>query len=96
VVVAYRNGAPVRLSDVANVIDGTENTRLAAWMNQTPAVIVNVQRQPGANIIDVVDRIKKLLPQLQARCPRPSKVQILTDRTTTIRASVHDVISSWR
>ncbi|HET6180813.1 MAG TPA: multidrug efflux RND transporter permease subunit [Candidatus Sulfotelmatobacter sp.] len=91
IVVAYRNGAPVRLSDVANVIDGTENTRLAAWMNLTPAVIVNIQRQPGANIISVVDRIKKLLPQLQASLPTAVKVQILTDRTTTIRASVKDV-----
>ncbi len=91
IVVAYRNGAPVRLSDVANVIDGTENVRLAAWMNLTPAVIVNIQRQPGANIIDVVDRIKKLLPQLQASLPQAVKVQILTDRTTTIRASVKDV-----
>jgi multidrug efflux pump len=91
IVVAYRNGAPVRLSDLANVIDGTENTRLAAWMNLTPAVIVNVQRQPGANIISVVDRIKKLLPQLQASLPSAVKVQILTDRTTTIRASVKDV-----
>jgi multidrug efflux pump len=91
IVVAYRNGAPVRLSDVANVIDGTENTRLAAWMNLTPAVIVNIQRQPGANIISVVDRIKKLLPQLQASLPQAVKVQILTDRTTTIRASVQDV-----
>jgi multidrug efflux pump len=91
IVVAYRNGAPVRLSDVANVIDGTENTRLAAWMNLTPAVIVNIQRQPGANIISVVDRIKKLLPQLQASLPLAVKVQILTDRTTTIRASVKDV-----
>ncbi|MGB8733274.1 MAG: multidrug efflux RND transporter permease subunit [Candidatus Sulfotelmatobacter sp.] len=91
VVIAYRNGAPVRVSDVANVIDGTENTRLAAWMNQTPAVIVNIQRQPGANIISVVDRIKKLLPQLQASLPSAVKVQILTDRTTTIRASVKDV-----
>jgi multidrug efflux pump len=90
-VVTYRNGAPVRLSDIANVIDGTENTRLAAWMNQTPAVIVNIQRQPGANIIDVVDRIKKLLPQLQASLPSAVKVQVLTDRTATIRASVHDV-----
>jgi len=81
----------VRLSDVANVIDGTENTRLAAWMNLSPAVIVNVQRQPGANIISVVDRIKKLLPQLQASLPAAVKVQILTDRTTTIRASVKDV-----
>jgi multidrug efflux pump len=91
IVVAYRNGAPVRLSDVANVIDGTENIRLAAWMNLTPAVIVNIQRQPGANIISVVDRIKKLLPQLQASLPSAVKVQILTDRTTTIRASVKDV-----
>jgi multidrug efflux pump len=91
IVVAYRNGAPVRLSDIANVIDGTENTLLAAWMNQTPAVIVNIQRQPGANIISVVDRIKKLLPQLQASLPSAVKVQVLTDRTTTIRASVKDV-----
>src|SRR5436305_14520106 len=91
VVIAYRNGAPVRLSDVANVIDGTENDQLAAWMNLTPAVIMNVQRQPGANIIEVVDRIKKLLPQLQASLPNAVKVQILTDRTTTIRASVSDV-----
>jgi multidrug efflux pump len=91
VVVAYRNGAPVRLSDVANVIDGTENSHLAAWMNLTPAVIVNIQRQPGANIISVVDRIKKLLPQLQASLPAAVKIQILTDRTTTIRASVKDV-----
>jgi len=91
IVVAYHNGAPVRVSDVANVIDGTENVRLAAWMNLTPAVIVNIQRQPGANIISVVDRIKKLLPQLQASLPAALKVQILTDRTTTIRASVKDV-----
>ena len=91
IVVAYRNGAPVRLSDVANVIDGTENNLLAAWMNLTPAVIVNIQRQPGANIISVVDRIKKLLPQLQASLPSAVKIQILTDRTTTIRASVKDV-----
>jgi multidrug efflux pump len=91
IVIAYRNGAPVRLSDVANVIDGTENDQLAAWMNLTPAVIMNIQRQPGANIISVVDRIKKLLPQLQASLPSVVKVQILTDRTTTIRASVKDV-----
>src|ERR1700680_2552163 len=91
IVIAYRNGAPVRLRDVANVIDGTENALLAAWMNQTPAVIVNIQRQPGANIISVVDRIKKLLPQLQASLPSAVKVQILTDRTTTIRSSVKDV-----
>jgi multidrug efflux pump len=90
IVIAYHNGAPVRISDIANVIDGTENNRLAAWMNLTPAVIVNIQRQPGA-IIGVVDRIKKLLPQLQASLPLAVKVQILTDRTTTIRASVADV-----
>jgi multidrug efflux pump len=91
IVIAYHNGAPVRVADVANVIDGTENIRLAAWMNLTPAVIVNIQRQPGANIISVVDRIKKLLPQLQGSLPSAVKVQILTDRTLTIRASVKDV-----
>ena len=90
-VVAYRNGAPVRLSDIAEVIDDTENVRQAAWMNSTPAVIVNIQRQPGANIIAVVDRIKALLPQLQASLPAAVGVSILTDRTTTIRASVQDV-----
>ena len=91
VVVAYRNGAPVMLSDVAKVVDGVENTKLAAWTDKTPAVIVNIQRQPGANIIQVVDRIKKLLPQLQASLPAAVDVTILTNRTTTIRASVADV-----
>ena len=91
VVVAYRNGAPVVLSDVAKVIDGVENTKLAAWKNHTPAVILNIQRQPGANIIQVVDRVKKLLPQLKANLPASMDVSILTDRTTTIRASVRDV-----
>ncbi len=91
VVVAYRNGAPVRLSDIATATDGTENVMQAAWMNTTPAVIVNIQRQPGANIISVADRIKKLLPQLQSSLPSAVKVQILTDRTQTIRASVQDV-----
>ncbi len=90
-VVAYRNGAPVTLSDVANVIDDAENNKLAAWMNETPAVIVNIQRQPGANIIEVVDRVKRLLPTLQASLPTSISVQTLTDRTTTIRASVEDV-----
>ena len=90
-VVAYRNGAPVRLQDVADVTDSTENARQAAWTNEVPAVIVNIQRQPGANIIQVADRIKKLLPQLQASLPSAVKVTILTDRTTTIRASVRDV-----
>src|SRR5213594_1688166 len=91
VVVAYRNGAPVRLSDVADVVDGVENVRQAAWMNDKPAVIVNIQRQPGANIITVVDRIKRLLPQLKASLPSAIEITTLTDRTATIRASVHDV-----
>ncbi|HMH51919.1 MAG TPA: multidrug efflux RND transporter permease subunit [Candidatus Acidoferrum sp.] len=91
VVLAYRNNAPVRLSDVAEVIDGVENVKLAAWMNDKPAVIVNIQRQPGANIIAVVDRIKRLLPQLRASLPASVEITTLTDRTTTIRASVHDV-----
>jgi len=91
VVVTYRNGAPVRLADVATVIDGVENTKQAAWMNDKPAVIVNIQRQPGANIIGVVDRIKRLLPQLKASLPSSVEITTLTDRTATIRASVHDV-----
>jgi multidrug efflux pump len=91
VVVAYRNGAPVMLSDVASVIDGAEDVNQAAWMNTTPAVIVNIQRQPGANIIQVVDRIKNLLPVLQTNLPASVKVSVLSDRTTTIRASVKDV-----
>ena len=90
-VIAYRNGAPVKLTDVADVQDGVENVRQAAWMNQTPAVIMNIQRQPGANIISVVDRIKSLLPQLTATLPKSMQVSILTDRTNTIRASVADV-----
>ena len=91
IIVAYRNGAPVRLIDVAKVFDGTENVRQAAWANTKPAVILNIQRQPGANIIAVVDRVKKLLPQLAASLPASVKIDILTDRTTTIRASVEDV-----
>ncbi len=91
VVVAYRNRAPVVLSDVADVVDGAENVKQAAWMNTTPAVIVNIQRQPGANIIQVVDRIQKLLPYLRTNLPASVQVSILTDRTTTIRASVRDV-----
>ncbi len=95
VILAYRNGAPVRLRDVASVIDGAENIKQAAWMGSqqtlSPAVIVNIQRQPGANIISVVDRIKKVLPQLQGALPPSLKVAILTDRTETIRASVKDV-----
>ncbi len=91
VVVAYHNGAPVFLSDVANIIDDVENVRQAAWMDNTPAVIVNIQRQPGANIIQVVDRITKLLPLLQSTLPAAVHVTVITDRTTTIRASVRDV-----
>ena len=90
-VVAYRNGAPVYLSDVADVVEDAENVRLAAWMNDAPAVILNIQRQPGANVIEVVDRVKELLPQLQASLPAAIDVAVLTDRTVTIRASVHDV-----
>ncbi|HEV2319841.1 MAG TPA: multidrug efflux RND transporter permease subunit [Verrucomicrobiae bacterium] len=91
-VVAYdSHGAPVVLGNVANVTNSVENSALAAWMNKTPAVIVNIQRQPGANIIQVVDRIKKLLPQLKANLPSSVDVTVLTDRTTTIRASVADV-----
>jgi len=91
VVVAYRNGAPVMLTDVANVVNGVENNNQAAWMNQTPAVILNVQRQPGANTISVVKSIKQLLPQLQANLPTGIKVATLTDLTTAIEASVSDV-----
>ena len=90
-IVTYRNGAPVHLSDVADVIDDVENVKQAAWMNEVPAVIVNIQRQPGANVIDVVDRIKKLLPQLQSALPSSVQVTVLTDRTISIRASVRDV-----
>jgi multidrug efflux pump len=91
VVVAYKNGAPVMLTDVAKITDGIENTRLAGWMNQTPAVIVNVQRQPGANTIAVVKEIETLLPKLQAGLPASVKLKVLTDRSNTIRASVADV-----
>ena len=90
-IIAYKNGAPVKLTDIATVLDDTENTRQAAWMNETPAVILNIQRQPGANIISVVDQVKQLLPQLTSTLPASIHVGILTDRTTTIRASVSDV-----
>src|ERR1700688_2198458 len=90
-IIAYKNGAPVKLTDVATIVDDAENLRQAAWMDQTPSVILNIQRQPGANIISVVDRIKQLLPQLTSSLPPSVKVSILTDRTTTIRASVSDV-----
>ncbi|HKD24623.1 MAG TPA: efflux RND transporter permease subunit, partial [Xanthobacteraceae bacterium] len=90
-IIAYRNGSPVRLRDVAETVDGAQNTKLAAWMDRTPAVLLNVQRQPAANVIEVVDNIKALLPQLQAALPAAIDVSVLTDRTVTIRASVGDV-----
>ncbi|ASF44756.1 MdtB/MuxB family multidrug efflux RND transporter permease subunit [Methylovulum psychrotolerans] len=91
-IVAYRNNAPVRLSAVAVAVDSAENVKLAAWANNTAAVIVNIQRQPGANVIDVVDRIKQQLPHLTSTLPAAVDVLPLTDRTVTIRASVHDVL----
>ena len=100
-IVAYRNGSPIRLADVAQIVEGAENAKQAAWMGLAgegdakgavaPAVVLNIQRQPGANIIAVVDRVKALLPQLQGSLPQAVKLDILTDRTTTIRASVEDV-----
>jgi multidrug efflux pump len=90
-IIAYRNGSPIRVQDVADAVDGAENSRLAAWANTTPAIILNVQRQPGTNVIEVVDRVKQLLPQLQAALPAAVDVVLLTDRTVTIRASVRDV-----
>jgi len=92
VVVSYRNGAPVFVKNVANVVNGVENTKQAAWMNLTPAVILNIQRQPGANTITVVNSIQKVLPQLEANLPAGIQVTTLTDMTTSIRASVHDVM----
>jgi multidrug efflux pump len=91
IVVAYKNGAPLFLRDVAEVIQDAENIRLAAWANDMPAIIVNIQRQPGANVIETVDRVKALLPQLTAALPAALEVTVLTDRTVTIRASVRDV-----
>src|SRR5271154_4144158 len=90
-IVAYRNGGPVRMSDIATIISGPENTKLGAWANTTPAIILNVQRQPGANIIQVVDRIQQLLPQIMATMPSAVDIAIIADRTVTIRASVADV-----
>jgi len=90
-ILAYRNGAPLRLSDVARIDQAAENTRLAAWAGEEPAIVLNIQRQPGSNVIDVVDRIKALLPTLHAALPGAADLAVLTDRTVTIRASVHDV-----
>ena len=91
VVIAYRNGAPVLLTDVARIVDGVENNKLAAWVNYTPAVILNIQRQPGANTIQVVNSIEKLLPTLETTLPAAVHIQVVTDRTIAIRASVKDV-----
>jgi len=90
-ILAYNNGAPLRLKDVAQIVDGAENERLAAWANQNQAVLLNIQRQPGANVIEVVDRIKALLPSITDNLPAGLDVTVLTDRTQTIRASVKDV-----
>lgn len=90
-ILAYRNGAPLRLKDVAQIVEGAENERLAAWANQNQAVLLNIQRQPGANVIEVVDRIKAVLPSITANLPAGLDVTVLTDRTQTIRASVKDV-----
>ena len=91
IIIAYRNGAPVRIRDVATVIDGAENTKLAAWVNADRAIVLNIQRQPGTNIISVVDTVQGLLPQIEASLPEGIHVQVVSDRTTTIRASVKDV-----
>jgi multidrug efflux pump len=90
-ILAYRNGAAIRLNDVADLVNGAENNRLAAWANDKAAILINIQRQPGANVIEVVDRIKQLLPELDANLPQSVEVKVLSDRTTTIRASVNDV-----
>lgn len=91
VIIAYANGRAIRLKDVATVIDDAENVRLAAWKNSTPAILINIQRQPGSNVIEVVDRVKSILPKLQESLPNAVEVSLLSDRTTTIRASVQDV-----
>src|SRR5690606_37467665 len=90
-IVAWRNNAPLRLGDVAEIADGAENRYLAAWADRLPAVLVTVQRQPGANVIEVADRVRELLPRLTATMPAATEVSVLTDRTGSIRASVHDV-----
>jgi multidrug efflux pump len=91
IIIAYRNGAPVRIKDVAKVIDGAENSKLAAWVNEEPAIILNIQRQPGTNIISVVNTVQTLLPTIKASLPEGIEVRTIADRTTTIRASVRDV-----
>src|SRR6185436_9299001 len=91
VIVAYRNGAPIRIGDLGEALDNIENVRMASWVDGQPAVLVDIQRQPGANIITTVARVKALLPQLRAALPSSVKLSIFGDRTETIRASVRDV-----
>jgi multidrug efflux pump len=91
IIIAYRNGAPVRLSDVATIVDSAEDTHKKAWVNDSPAIVLNIQRQPGTNIIGVVDTVQALIPQIKASLPEGVNLQVVTDRTTTIRASVADV-----
>jgi multidrug efflux pump len=91
IIIAYKNGAPVRLRDVANVVDGVENDQLAGWANDERAIVLNVQRQPGANVIEVADKVKALLPQLSASLPQGITLSVMSDRTETVRASVEDV-----
>lgn len=91
IIIAYRNGAPVRLSDVATIVDSAEDVHQAAWVGTTPAIVLNIQRQPGTNIIGVVDTVQALLPQIKASLPEGVNLQVITDRTVTIRASVADV-----
>jgi multidrug efflux pump len=91
IVISYRNNSPVRLKDVATLVESAENTKLGGWMNKTQALIINVQRQPGANVVEVVDRIQAMMPELKASLPAGVDVDVLTDRTTTIRASIRDV-----
>ena len=90
-VLAFVRGSPLRLGDVADVVEASQNSRVAAWADRTPAIIVNIQRQPGANVIETVERIQQQLPVLREAMPPGVKVQVLTDRTVTIRASVRDV-----
>jgi multidrug efflux pump len=90
-IISYKNNAPVRLSDVANVVDGVENDQLAAWANGKPAVLLDVRRQPGANIVQTVEQIRQVLPELRAALPADVHLDVFADRTVTIRASVHDV-----
>src|SRR5690606_26684919 len=91
IIIAYRNGSPVTIGDVARIVDGLENNRTGGWYNGTPAVIIDIQRQPGANVIEVVRQIREEIPKLQSAIPAGVDLTVVSDRTVTIRASVHDV-----